>query len=121
MPELLNRKILAAHGTGHVPVDIENCAGWIAQQIAGAGVDGSHLLDQLAHVLGPGSGCRLVGHGRGPLHQIRAEQSAQRHQHQADRAVAANIILAPVSHGLVNHVAIDRVQHNHRILLHAQR
>jgi hypothetical protein len=65
-------------------------------------------------------GRRLIGHGSEPLHQVRLEQAAQRHQHQADRAVAADEILLSGSQRVLDHIEVDRVKDDDRILFHAQ-
>ena len=75
------------------PVDIEDRRGRIVQQVFRDPVGFTHLLQQLAHVLGAGAGSGLVGHGADPLHQSCLEQSAHRHQHQAHGAVAADVVL----------------------------
>ncbi|MNQ82681.1 hypothetical protein D3C85_977370 [compost metagenome] len=80
----------------------------------------AHLLDQLAHVLRAGAASRLVGHGAHPLHQTGFEQAAEGHQHQADGAVAADVVLGARVELLVDDLAVDRVEDDDRVILHAQ-
>ena len=44
----------------------------------------------------------------------------QTHQHATDRAVAANIIFNPLGQRILDHPEIDRIEHDHGIVLHAQ-
>ncbi len=118
--EVLGRVGFAAHGFGHTAVDVEDRAGRIGQLIGDGGVGGAHLFDQLAHVLRAGAGRRLIGHGAHPLDQPCFEQAAQAHQHQADGAVAADVVLGAGVQLLVDDLAVDRVQDDHGIVLHAQ-
>ena len=53
----------------------------------------AHLLQQLAHVLRARAGRRLVGHARHPFDEVApGSRPASAHQHQADRAVAADVV-----------------------------
>ena len=76
---------------------------------------------QLAHVLRAGAGRRLVGHAGHPLDEVVAEQPGERHHHQAHRAVAADVVLHALRERGVDHVAVDRVEDDHRVVLHPQR
>ena len=67
------------------------------------------------------AGGRLVGGDRRPLHQIVGEQTAERHQHQADGAVAADEGFDAFVQALLNHRVVDRIQDDDGIVLHAQR
>ena len=69
---------------------------------------------------GTTTGGRLIGGHAHPLHQIGLEQATQGQQHQADGAVAANEGLDAVVQGVFDDVAVDRIQDDDRVLLHAQ-
>ena len=112
---------VAAHGGGHLAVDVQNRAGRVGQFRGHVAVDGAHLGDQLTHVLGAGAGRGLVGLGAGPLHQVGVEQAAHGHQHQAHGAVAADEVTGAFVQRLVDHLAVDRVQHDDAVVGHAQR
>src|SRR5207253_9609458 len=90
--EVFGRVSVAAHGFGHFTVDVEDGAGRVGQFIGDSGVGSAHLFDQFTHVLRAGTGGRLIRHGAHPLHQTGFEQTAQAHQHQADGAVAADVV-----------------------------
>ncbi len=64
-------------------------------------------------------GCLIGGHAH-PLHQIGLEQATEGQQHQADGAVAANEGLDAIVQGMLNHVAVDRIQNDDGIFLHPQ-
>ncbi|MNT06939.1 hypothetical protein D3C72_1416260 [compost metagenome] len=66
------------------------------------------------------AGSGLIGRNGCTLDQVVGEQAAQRHQHQADGAVAADEGLDAFVQALLNHVAVDRVQNDNRVILHAQ-
>ncbi len=118
--EVLGRERLAAHGFSHLAVDIQNGAGRIGQIIGHRGMHRAHLFDQLTHVLRAGAGRRLIGHDVHPLDQTGIEQTTQAHQHQADSAVATDIVLGARVQLLVDDLAINRVKHDDRVILHAQ-
>src|SRR5690606_12856799 len=80
-----------------------------------------HLLDQLTHILRTGTRCRLVGHGAHPLDQPGFVQAAQRHQHQADGAVAADVVPGARVQRLVDYLAVDRVEYDDGVIGHTQR
>ncbi|MPM98872.1 hypothetical protein SDC9_146062 [bioreactor metagenome] len=84
-------------------------------------MDGAHLRDQLAHVLRASAGSSLIGHRRRPFDQVVLEQPAKAHQHQRHRAVATDPVLATLGQRVLDHVHIDRIEHDHRIVGHAQR
>src|SRR3989338_3526813 len=119
--EVVHWEGLAAHGFGHLAVDIQNGAGRISQFIGHGGVDRTHLFDHLAHVLRTSTAGRLIGHGAHPLDQTGFVQAAQGHQHQADGAVAADVVLGAGIQLLINHLAVDRIKHDNRAVIHAQR
>jgi len=118
--EVLGRVRIAAHGLRNTTVNVEDGAGRISQLICDRSMGRAHLLDQLTHVLRAGARGRLVGHGTHPFHQTRFEQAAQAHQHQADGAVAADVVLGARIQLLVDHLTVDRVQNNDRVILHPQ-
>ena len=76
---------------------------------------------QLAHVLRAGAGRRLVGHARHPLDQVALEEARERHHHEADRAVAADVVLHAPRERRVDDVAIDGIEDDHRVVGHPQR
>ena len=119
--EMIHREGLATHGLGHLAVDIEDGTGRIGKVVGHRTVNGAHLLDQLAHVLRAGAGGGLVGHGAHPLHQPGFVQAAEGHQHQADGAVAADVVLDAGIQLLVDDPAVDRIQDDDRVIGHAQR
>ena len=84
-------------------------------------MDVAHLRNQFAHVLGTGAGGSLIGHCRHPLHHPGLEQPVHAHQHQADSAVAADVIPDTLRKRFSDHVEIDRIEDDHGILPHAQR
>ncbi|MNO98537.1 hypothetical protein D3C76_902850 [compost metagenome] len=118
--EVFGRVGFAAHGLGDLAVDVEDGAGRVGQFIGNGGIGRAHLLDQLTHILRAGAGGRLIGHGAHPFDQASLEQAAQAHQHQADGAVAADVVLGTGIELLVDHLAVDRVEHDDRVVLHAQ-
>lgn len=71
-------------------------------------------------MLGTGAGGRLIGHRGHPLDHVRLEQTAQAHQHQADGAVAADEGLGTARQLIVDHLAIDRIEDDGRLILHTQ-
>ena len=84
-------------------------------------MQGPHLAQQLTHILRTRTGSRLIRHGRHPLDQIVREQTAETHEHQRDRAVAADPVLAALGQRCLDDVEIDRIEDDHRILVHPQR
>ena len=119
--EVIHREAVATDGLGHFAVDIQNRTGRIGQVIGHCAVHSTHLLDQLAHVLCASAGGGLIGHGAHPLDHAGLEQAAQGHQHQAHGAVAADVILHAINQRLVDDLAVNRIQHDHRVVLHTQR
>ncbi|MPM95541.1 hypothetical protein SDC9_142696 [bioreactor metagenome] len=119
--EVLLRKGIRADGFGHLAIDIEDGRRRISQQIGDRGVNGAHLRNQLTHVLCASARSRLVGHCRHPLDQVVLEQATQAHQHQGHRAIAADPVLAALGKRILDHMHVDRVKNDHRIISHAQR
>ncbi len=74
-------------------VDVQDRRGGIGQLVRDDAVEGAELRQHLAHVPGPAAGGGLVGHRRGPLHEVVAEQPAETHEQAGDRAVAAHEVL----------------------------
>ena len=81
----------------------------------------SHLLHQLAHVLGARARGSLIGHRSRPLDHVRLEQSVHAHEHQAHGAVAADVIAHVPGERILDHVHVDRIENDDRIVLHAKR
>ena len=92
---------------------------WVGQFIGHAVADAAHLGDQLAHILGARAGRRLIGHRGRPLDQVRVEQAAEPHQHQADGAVAADEVLEAGIDAAVDHLSIDRIEDDHAVIVQA--
>ena len=69
---------------------------------------------------GTATGGGLIGRHAHPLHQIGLEQAAEGQQHQADGAVAADEGLDAIVQGLLDDVAVDRIQNDDGIFLHPQ-
>ncbi len=120
-PEVLGREAVVAQDAGDLAVDVEDGRVGIVEQSLRREVRLAHLLQQLAHVLRAGAGRRLVGHARHPLDQVALEQPGQRHHHQADRAVAADVVADALAKRRVDDRPVDRVEDDHRVVLHAQR
>ncbi len=89
--------------------------------ISNRSVDRAHLADQLAHVLGAGTAGRLIGHGAHPLNQPLLKQTTQTHEHQTDSAVTADVGFDTITQRLIDIATVDRVQHDNRVIFHAQR
>ncbi len=81
----------------------------------------AHLCQQLTHVARAAAGGRLVGSNRNPIHQVLGKQATQRHQHQANGAVAADKGFHSVVQALGNNVLVHRVKNDDGIIFHAQR
>ena len=101
-------------------VDFEDGRRRVVQFRADLGVERAELAEQLAHVPGAAAGGSLVGHGRAPLDEAVLEQPAEAHQHAGHGAVAADEVLGAVDQALVDDVAVDGVQHDDRVVVHAQ-
>ena len=69
---------------------------------------------------GAAAGSSLVGHGGCPLDQVVLEEAAQAHQQAGDGAVAANVVLNAGSQTAVDDVAVNGVQHDDGVIVHAQ-
>ena len=106
---------------GNFAVDCQNGRARILQIFGNNAVESTHLFKQFAHVGGAGAGSSLVGHGRDPFDQVSADQAVQGHQHQADCAVAADIVLNAFTQALLNDVHVHRVENNDGVLFHTQR
>src|SRR6185503_83734 len=102
------------------PVDVEDRARGIVEQLAGRIAQVAHLHERLAHLARTRAGCRLVGHRGHPLDETRAEEPAKGHQHEAHGAVAANPVPAARGERDVDERAIDRVEDDDRIVLQAK-
>jgi hypothetical protein len=108
-------------GGQHGAVDFEDGRGRIVEQMLDRAVDGAELGQQLAHVLGAAARCGLVGHRGHPVDQIVLEQAAQAHQHARHGAVAADVVPDAAAERILDHVQVDRIQHDDGVVLHAQR
>src|SRR5690606_8230165 len=110
-----------AHGGSGGGVDVENGTLGVGHEVGGGRADGAHLRDQFAHLFRAAAGYGLVGHGRDPLDVVAFEQAAQGHEHQAYGTVAAVEFLLPLVEPPLDDSCIDRVEDDHRVLVHAQR
>ncbi len=119
--EVIGRQFAAAGGFSNLALDIQNGGSRVLQLFRHVGMQHAHLSQQFAHVARAAAGGRLVGGDRRPFHQIVGEQAAERHQHQADGAVAANEGFDALVQALLNHRVVDRIQDDDGVVLHAQR
>ncbi len=121
MAEVADRKLCATEGLGHRAVDVSDGAGRVVEQVADRGVRRAHLRDELTHLLRAGARSRLIGHRAHPFDQPRPEETRQRHEHQADGAVAADEITAALRQAAIDDVPIHGVEHHDRIVGHPER
>ena len=105
----------------YLAVDLEDRGSRIVQQRLDFGIDRAELGQQFAHVLCAAARSRLIGHRGHPLDQILLEQPAQTHQHARHGAITANVVLHAARQRILDHVQVDRIKHNDRVILHAQR
>ena len=87
---------------------------------AAAPLQVAHLREQLAHLARARARRRLVGHRRHPLDESRAEQAAERHQHQAHGAVAADPVARARGERGIDHGPVHRIEDDHGLILQAQ-
>ena len=118
--EIGGRERWVAQGLDHVAVQVEDGRGRVVEQLLGVLAHQPHLVDQLAHVLRARARGGLVGLAAHPLHPVPGEQPAERHEHQAHRAVAADVFFDPPGQGLVDHRPVHRVEHDHRVRIEPQ-
>ncbi|CAN0627157.1 protein of unknown function [Burkholderia multivorans] len=119
--EVARRHRIAVHRGQHAAVDVEDRRRRIGELLLHRAVQRAHLRQQLAHVLRARARRGLVRHRRHPVDEVLAEQAAQRHQHQADRAVAADEVLRAVDERVLDHVQVDRIENDDRVVIHPQR
>ena len=112
--------VFAAQKIGNFAVDVENRAGGVGQLFGHLAVDRAHAADEFAHVFRARTGCGLVSHAGRPFDQVVLEQAAECHQHQRNGAVAADVVFHAVFEAVVDHVAVDGVEHDDRVVFHAQ-
>src|SRR5471032_2246671 len=67
------------------------------------------------------AGRGLIRHRRHPFDQVVLEQAAQAHQHARHRAIAADVVLHALAQRVLDDVQVDRIEHDHGVLFHAQR
>ena len=82
---------------------IDECG--IVQQLLRRAMQVAHLREQLAHVLRARARGRLVGHCGDPFDESGLEQAVHAHQHQADRAIAADEILYALAERSIDDIA----------------
>src|SRR5690606_33409097 len=90
-------------------VDVQNRRGGIIQQWLDTVIDKAELGKQFAHVLGAAPRSRLVGHGGHPFDGVVLKQATQRHEHAANRTVAAYIRAYAFTQTIVDDLTVDRV------------
>src|SRR5690554_215036 len=118
--KMFDWNIIAALGCRNLTVDVQNGCSRVCQLVCHYITQVAHLVQQLAHVLrARTTGC-LISHGAHPFDQASLKQSAQPHQHQADCAVAANKGFYPGIKPFIDHLPVNRIQHDNGIILHAQ-
>ena len=115
------REVSCVEGLRHLAINVENGRTRIGKLFTHGIGKVSHLGKQLTHVLSTGTGCSLIGHGAHPLNEVGLDKSIHRHQHERDRAVAADVVLDASGKALVDHRTIDRIKHDNGVVLHAQR
>ncbi len=84
-------------------------------------VQHAHLRQQFAHMARAAAGGRLIGGDGGPLYQVVRKQPAQRHQHQADGAVAADKGFNPFCQPVADNMMVNRIENDDGVIFHAQR
>src|SRR5712664_186262 len=105
---------------GHRPIQLEDCGGRVLQGRSRGLVHESDLLHQLTHVRGARAGGSLIGHRGHPLDEVRLQQAVHAHQHQAYGAVAPDVIAHAPGKRILDHVHVDRIQDDDRVVLHAK-
>src|SRR4051812_26611712 len=119
--EVLRRELPAPHRRRHRPIDVQDARVLIGQQRGDRRVRDAHLRRELAHVLGAGARGGLVRHCRRPLDQSFAEEAGHRHQHQADRAVAADVVADALVQCAIDDLPVHRVEDDYRVVRQPQR
>ena len=119
--EFAGRQIGRAQRGGDAAIDLEDRRGRVGERRRDGAMQVTHLRDHLAHVPGAGARGGLVGHRRDPLDEAGAEEAGHRHQHQAHRAVGADVVLEARGQRAIDDVAVDRVEDEDRVVLHPQR
>ena len=115
------REAVVAQDARHLAVDVEDRRLRIVEQALRREMRLAHLLQELAHVLRARARCGLVGHARHPLDQVALEEAGERHHHETDRAIAADVIPDALCERGVDDVAVDGVENDDRIGRHPQR
>ena len=104
----------------NLAVNVQNCGCGVVQLGGHLIAQVAELCEHLAHVAGAAAGSGLVGHGGCPLDQIVLEETAQTHQQAGDGAVAADVVLHAGGQAAVDDVAVNGVQHDDGVIVHAQ-
>ena len=102
-------------------VDLQDGTGRVVEQRPNRRVERAHLRQQLAHVLRATATGGLVGGASHPLHQVGLEERAHAHEHAAHGAVAADVVLHAACQRVLDNRHVHRVEHDHRVVVHAQR
>ena len=103
-----------------VAVELEGSSARAVEQAPSRVPDRPHLGHELLHVLGARARRCLIGHRADPFDPSSGDQAVHRHQHQADGAVAADEIPQTSSERPIDDRAVDRIQDDHGVVLHAQ-
>ena len=119
--KVIDRQLAAAGQRRHFALNIQDGGSRVRQLRGHMIMQLPHLAQQLAHMTRAAAGSRLVRRHADPLHQILSKQAAEGHQHQADGAVAADKGFHAVVQAGGDHILVNRVEDNDRIVLHAQR
>ena len=101
-------------------VDVQNCGCGVVQLLGDLVAQVAELCEHLTHVACAAAGSSLVGHGGCPLDQVVLEEAAQAHQQAGDGAVTADEVLHSGCQTAVDDVAVDGVQHDDGVIVHAQ-
>ena len=119
-PEIGDRQARAAQGLRDLAIDLQNGTLGVCKLLGHAVAQGTHLLEQLTHVLCARARGRLVAHDRHPVHEPGAKQPAHGHEHEAHRAVATDPGACTLVECCIDDRTIHRIEDEHRVVLHAQ-
>ena len=106
-------------GPHDVAVDIKNGGGRVVVG-GGALLEGTHLVEEFAHVAGTGTGGGLVGHRGDPFDVSGFKEGADGHEHEADGAVAAYEVFLTAVEGGIDDGLVDGVENDGGAVCHAK-
>ncbi len=118
--ELLSWQRLVPQRRAHRPVQLEDRGGRILKGRSRGLMHESDLLYQLAHMLGTRAGGSLIGHRGHPFDEVRLQQTVHAHEHQAYGAVSPDVIAHASGKRILDHVHVDRIQDDDRVVPHAK-